>query len=783
MHNRQPLLVQQPRDRKKLDIAYFREEAFDVLDSTMPAKHRQFLARKITACLMKRLKDKHEYNEDHLPLNIISMLRLHNGTYSIITLDKFGGYNIHREISLSSDTELNAPVLSVTEPPIHYDFVFNINSSICDAYLNDFRKRKRQQVEEFLCGKVTITPPIPIPPTILRPSIDDEKALKRAVGLFPDFVELRAETLETIAKLKRFHNATKQDLASAEAVTHSTTANPLLHDFANAQVKKLRESVAASQQALEQHTQGLQANLDKVDAILKETWKFNIDLSITLEHAKKLLICAMYHAAIQYYIHIQSEKDNRKEKLDELNTCFEGIIHISDDGIVSSLEEAYDDLSHHSNESLTNHFETIIARCNTSKVLGFSYGKSNKLSLINSFLEKYAILHPALHFPIFKLEKLRLHFNFSQDTIFAEIKRKTDAAHQQLEVIAAPLQSQLKSAPTQLQSNYVTFETRINTRKTLLAIRDELAKVREAGAASQQARIGQFEEIDQWASDPALSEVVNPLLIQHQYEALKRELTDLHAALSRNSQPSATRLSEDGEHDQRTIESDRRHLERARTALTHISEINGQIDVIHERCAELRSAFIAEQRKVSAANPNPNPDPPLPPSHSADDFEQPIAAAPREPKKPGFFRRHLGKFIGASTGAVIGAAIGAGIGFALLPLTFGISVPLFAAIGGVIGGAVVGGGVGVGIGVAVDRASEKKRQKKTAERKPLLADHNDSTTRVYRVIPSGPSAQLTVAPIPRKAEQLARPPEAEALLQGLFDGLDALEASRLRKSQ
>ncbi len=78
-----------------------------------------------------------------------------------------------------------------------------------------------------------------------------------------------------------------------------------------------------------------------------------------------------------------------------------------------------------------------------------------------------------------------------------------------------------------------------------------------------------------------------------------------------------------------------------------------------------------------------------------------------QPKRPGFFRRHWGKFIAGGGGVLLGAGIGAFAGFFLAPVTFGLSVPLFAAIGAAVGGGLLGGVIGTIAGYFVDRPSEK----------------------------------------------------------------------------
>ncbi|VVC75934.1 hypothetical protein AQUSIP_12350 [Aquicella siphonis] len=121
--------------------------------------------------------------------------------------------------------------------------------------------------------------------------------------------------------------------------------------------------------------------------------------------------------------------------------------------------------------------------------------------------------------------------------------------------------------------------------------------------------------------------------------------------------------------------------------------------VSYGKCQPVPQAAPLLQAQVSdpdLLSQGKQPKPPRPPQHH--DNEDAGYAV----KRPGFFKRHLGKFAGAGMGALIGGGIGALIGFFLAPVTFGASVPLFAAIGAVVGGAAVGAGVGAGIGAIVD---------------------------------------------------------------------------------
>jgi hypothetical protein len=92
-----------------------------------------------------------------------------------------------------------------------------------------------------------------------------------------------------------------------------------------------------------------------------------------------------------------------------------------------------------------------------------------------------------------------------------------------------------------------------------------------------------------------------------------------------------------------------------------------------------------------------------------------------QPKKPGFFRRHLGKLVGAGAGILLGAGLGAFAGFFLAPVTFGLSIPLFAALGAIAGGAVLGSGVGAGIGAIVDHCCRNKKTRVAPLPSPVAA--------------------------------------------------------------
>jgi hypothetical protein len=96
-------------------------------------------------------------------------------------------------------------------------------------------------------------------------------------------------------------------------------------------------------------------------------------------------------------------------------------------------------------------------------------------------------------------------------------------------------------------------------------------------------------------------------------------------------------------------------------------------------------------------------------------IERAAPAVNSSQQKPGFFKRHLGKWIGGASGAFIGAGIGALAGFFLAPVSFGLSVPLFAAIGAVVGGAVIGGGLGAAVGAIIDHCTSGNRKSAKAD--------------------------------------------------------------------
>lgn len=886
---RKAIVVKDAQNGRRPDLAYFPEDAFDLFDSELSAEQREYYAKQLTASVIAHLRADRSFDDAYLPINILSFIRLHDGTFSIFIQDRYSTYqNLSNRGQNGkptglhlTQTETHARTLAAESVEFHYDFAYPRNPVIYPQYISQLRQTKKKQLEDFLNGSIQIIPPATVSPELLRPVEQNAKAAKKSATFF-DVDGIRERTIARLNTLSHDQEHIKKILEQ-ERQKVAAIADERLKHFAQAQFEKLEIATKIKLQSLATNTTELQGTLEAVDAQLITAWNARIDAAVQIEHAKKLLICAIYNAAIEYFIEIQKKNEGRKEKINELNTCFAGIIKFEEDGTFTPVEDAYNNLlTRFSDIKLKEYCEGIIARCNTSKVLGFTVGTSTKMQFIIDNIQRYALKHEHSEFaPVFRLDGLKLSFTFNQETVTKKLDAEEVTTRGMLADLSQVLTSQLKSIESDLQNSQIDFDAFTSTlknREELLKTINELGVLRRGCEVAEGRIKANIERITALQSDSTVSGAVSGILSESDFEMMQINLqTYIQTAMTNTDASSLFISDEDCEQDKRYQLRASQRKSHAKQAMRNIVEIEKTIVSILAKCNEA-SRKIEDEQAIAAAraqqqllaavaelegssddltssngskrnlisdagrvNAEPRleavvevvaPREPEKPGffkrHLAKliggstgavvgagigaaigflllpvtfGLSVPLFAAiggvvggaavgvgvgagigaivdstPPEPKKPGFFKRHLAKFIGGSTGAVVGAGIGAAVGFALLPFTFGLSVPLFAAIGGVIGGAVVGVGVGAGIGAAVDRSSAKKRIARDAGREGHARSFRSSNADIYGVVPPGPGRDNT-----HRAS--SSPVNASGLSQGQLDLYQAaVEAEQVAKN-
>lgn len=740
---RNALIVKDTKNSKRPDLAFFPADAFDLFDPELSFEQKQYFAKQITASIIAHLstRDNH-FHDDYLPINILSFIKLHDGSFSILIQDRFRTYEILGTRGQNgkptglylAQTESLAQTLTTEVVEFRYDFDYGKNTQIYENYFRSLKDAKQKQLTDFLNGGLRITPPETVSPTLLLPAEPKEKAAKKSATYF-GIDGTRDEAINRLSTLNSTEEQIKANLEKERAKVTAITDARLKH-FATAQFETLERATAATLEKLTRTKTELQGTLEVIDTQLLAAWNARIIAAVQVEHAKKLLVCAIYNAAIEYFIDIQKETEGRKDKINELNACFAGIIKFGEDGTFTSVEDAYNNLLTRFNEIRLKEFcENIIARCNTSRVFGFAFRASTKIELIASNIKRYAMKHELSEFePVFRLDGLKISFNFNQETTAKKLDEDERSIRAMLDDLSKVLVSQLVDIESELQTSgekFATFQSALETRNSILDTCRKLAILQNNGIKKAQEIRANIASILLLQSDPTVSEAIQRLLIEADFDNAQRNFDADILSIATNTDISSLIISDDdGGRDVKLQAILNPRLYHAKHAMIRVVAFEKKMIELLASCEKTKRSILDQQAieaqrahaqllaTAAALEESNSDDQDLHGSNNSsrnlgEDLLVARAQEPkleavakesvrREPEKPGFFKRHLAKLIGGSTGAVIGAGIGAGIGFFLLPVTFGLSVPLLAAIGGVVGGAAVGVGVGTGIGAIVD---------------------------------------------------------------------------------
>ncbi|MCW8409913.1 hypothetical protein OQJ13_13115 [Legionella sp. PATHC035] len=193
-------------------------------------------------------------------------------------------------------------------------------------------------------------------------------------------IEQAIEGLEQqLSKLK------KREIALNQAIAQ----DPRVTSFSQNNLHASRSALQETRRSLENKISALRVQLsaakNSFGEHVSDKYSRYTNYENTIEFTKKVMLTALYNAAIDYYKQILDEtKDNvekRKEKITEFNESFAGIAKIDEYGKVNPIEETYNKFAQDSLKEVVQFTNELLIKCST----GIS---SRKVNVIEAQIHK-----------------------------------------------------------------------------------------------------------------------------------------------------------------------------------------------------------------------------------------------------------------------------------------------------------------------------------------------------------------------------------------------------------